>query len=346
MKILYGVQGTGNGHTTRARIMAKHFNRLGVDVDYFFSGRESSKYFDMDVFGNYTSAPGMTFSHQNGKVQIIETAKQLRLGRFIKDVKELDLSGYDLVLNDFEPISAWAAKRQNKKVVAISHQASFLSHSVPIEQANIFTRGLIRWFAPADIHLGVHWLPFSNSIIPPFIDSHELCNGSVIENKILVYLPFEQLDTVVDYLQQFPQIEFYCYHPDAEVNSAQNVHLRKPCRDGFLTDLMMCQGVVANAGFELSSEALRYGKKILVKPLQGQFEQASNALTLNKMGMGQSMEYLNVDAMSDWLDDVAKPAMQFPSDPTPLIEWLLAPAGTMEQMTKRLWQGINLPQIT
>lgn len=36
MKILYGVQGTGNGHTTRARVMANCFRDMGVSVDYFF----------------------------------------------------------------------------------------------------------------------------------------------------------------------------------------------------------------------------------------------------------------------------------------------------------------------
>jgi UDP:flavonoid glycosyltransferase YjiC (YdhE family) len=34
MKILYGVQGTGNGHITRARIMAKAFADAGVQVDW------------------------------------------------------------------------------------------------------------------------------------------------------------------------------------------------------------------------------------------------------------------------------------------------------------------------
>ncbi len=39
MKILYGIQGTGNGHITRARVMASCFKELGIDVDYVFSGR-------------------------------------------------------------------------------------------------------------------------------------------------------------------------------------------------------------------------------------------------------------------------------------------------------------------
>lgn len=45
MKILYGVQGTGNGHVTRPRIMAKAFADLGVEVDWVFSGRRREDFF-------------------------------------------------------------------------------------------------------------------------------------------------------------------------------------------------------------------------------------------------------------------------------------------------------------
>ena len=46
MKILYGIQGTGNGHVTRARVMANAFKQMGVEVDYVFSGRAQQNYFD------------------------------------------------------------------------------------------------------------------------------------------------------------------------------------------------------------------------------------------------------------------------------------------------------------
>lgn len=39
MKILYGVQGTGNGHIARARAMSKAFESHDVQVDFLFSGR-------------------------------------------------------------------------------------------------------------------------------------------------------------------------------------------------------------------------------------------------------------------------------------------------------------------
>jgi uncharacterized protein (TIGR00661 family) len=53
MRIFYGVQGTGNGHITRARVMAKELYAAGFDVTFQFTGRPSNKYFDMDVFNGY-----------------------------------------------------------------------------------------------------------------------------------------------------------------------------------------------------------------------------------------------------------------------------------------------------
>ena len=41
MKILYGVQGTGNGHITRGRAMQKALSDAGIEVDWVFSGRDS-----------------------------------------------------------------------------------------------------------------------------------------------------------------------------------------------------------------------------------------------------------------------------------------------------------------
>ncbi|WP_275451435.1 glycosyltransferase family protein, partial [Photobacterium sanctipauli] len=60
MKILYGVQGTGNGHISRAREMARALASQGAEVDYLFSGRPADQYFDMEGFGDYQTRRGLT----------------------------------------------------------------------------------------------------------------------------------------------------------------------------------------------------------------------------------------------------------------------------------------------
>lgn len=345
MKILYGVQGTGNGHITRARLLADHFARSGVEVDYFFSGRPADRYFDMDCFGYYRTREGLSFVTEQGRINVLKTAKELSPLRFVRDVKRLDVSHYDVVLNDFEPISAWAAKVQGVPVIAMSHQASFLHESVPVSGANYWHRQLIRSFAPADVYLGVHWQPFHSHVLPPFVSQTRVISASPsVANKILVYLPFEQLSSVVDYLNDFPDTEFYCYHPDAQNQSIKHVHLRSPSRQGFLNDLANSSGVVANAGFELSTEALHFGKKLLLKPLHGQFEQLSNILALEQLGLAQSMQYLNPNALDDWMRLVTNNSIEFAADPSPFIDWLVAGVwneGSIIKMHNLLWQQVS-----
>ena len=130
MKILYGVQGTGNGHIARARAMAHAFKLQNVDVDFLFSGREKSAYFSMEDFGDYQTRRRSHLLYRKGKVNHLKTAINTNPNQLWKEVSDVDLSSYDVVLNDFEPITAWAAKRQKVPTVGISHQNAF-RYSVP-----------------------------------------------------------------------------------------------------------------------------------------------------------------------------------------------------------------------
>ena len=152
MKILYGVQGTGNGHISRARLMAEAFSRRNdVEVDYLFSGRDADAYFDMDIFAHYQSKRGLSFVTESGAVHHFKTIKSAKLVEFMRDVRKLDLNSYDLVLNDFEPISAWAAKNQNIPSLSISHQAAFACTVQPRPKA-LSINGLLVTLRPPNMH--------------------------------------------------------------------------------------------------------------------------------------------------------------------------------------------------
>ena len=62
MKIFYGVQGTGNGHITRARIMAKELYADGHEIQFQFTGRAEDQYFDMKIFNDFQCREGLTFN--------------------------------------------------------------------------------------------------------------------------------------------------------------------------------------------------------------------------------------------------------------------------------------------
>ncbi|MGS0728574.1 MJ1255/VC2487 family glycosyltransferase, partial [Shewanella sp. 0m-11] len=262
MRILYGVQGTGNGHLSRARVMAKALQRQGVDVDFFFSGRSSEQFFDMQCFGEYQVQSGLTFATANGRVSVAKTAKQNAWFGFIKDIKNLDLSGYDLVLNDFEPVSAWAAKNQGIPSIGISHQAA-LNYPVPKVGDSWFNEVMLSYFAPVDIALGCHWHHFGFPILPPFVEVDKV--QKQLAHKILVYLPFESPNEIIKFLTPFSDYTFLVYHAStARHPLPEHIQWHGFDRAGFKAAMASCGGVIGNAGFELASEALTLGKKLLI----------------------------------------------------------------------------------
>lgn len=343
LNILYGVQGTGNGHTTRARVMAKAFQaRSDIKVDFLFSGRPKDKYFDMEVFGDFQTRKGLTFIHSDGAIDQLKTVLQAKPIQLLKDIRGLDLSGYDLVLNDFEPVTAWASRLQKVPSISISHQAAF-AHDVPKAGQSLTDRIIMNCFAPTQMSLGVHWYHFGHSILPPFIEDQisDVTSGS----HYLVYLPFESLSEIRTLLESLSEYNFLCFHPDVTQEQDEgHISWRKTSKAGFHKALHSCAGVIANGGFELSSECLQLGKKLLIKPLHGQFEQLSNAKTLDTLGLCQIMMSLDQEKLEQWLDSPPGEAIEFPSDPSALVDWLVKRNWhDTETVVKELWQQVRFP---
>lgn len=343
MKILYGVQGTGNGHISRARAMNKYLKKEGVKADFLFSGRERDRYFDMEEFRNWRCHKGLTFLHQAGKLRIIDTLKQASVRTLIKDIRTLELEHYDLVITDFEPITAWAAKLKNKPCIGIGHQYAF-EHAVPLSGDNVLTRALMKNFAPAKTSLGLHWHHFGQPILPPIAEVHRT-EDPTEKNKILVYLGFEEVDDVMAYLEEFGDYKFVYYGPFEKYERCDHIHLKPLSREGFKYDLATAEGVICNAGFELGSEAIQLGKKLLVKPLTGQLEQLSNAKALEELGLALSMKKLDAQITRTWLRDFKGKCIQYPNVAQAIAKWIAArgweQANGKRALIDSLWASVD-----
>lgn len=78
MRILYGVQGTGNGHLSRARVMAKALVEHNIQVDFLFPGRKPEDFFDMECFWGVSRTGGNDLCdplrasqyHANGEAEL------------------------------------------------------------------------------------------------------------------------------------------------------------------------------------------------------------------------------------------------------------------------------------
>ncbi|SDB29625.1 conserved hypothetical protein [Pseudidiomarina indica] len=341
MRILVGVQGTGNGHLSRCAALAEALAKQpDISVDYLVSGRTKEQFFDMDVFGQWQWRQGLTFAVERGKVQGFETLRRNDWQQFWQDVRKLDLSSYDLVVSDYEPITAWAGRFQRKRVIGLGRQYAFYqpTPSLPI---TAMQRQLIRWFAPADEVVGMHWFDDGSHLLPPII--HQRAVAETIEpDRYLVYLPFESLTEIHRLLLHFPQLRFDVYHPQAECQQIGHIRYSSPTRIGFAQSLASAVGVISNAGFETASEALALGKKLLVKPLAGQFEQLANARCLAHYGFAQQMDTLDAKTVSRWLAMASGVPQPWPDVATAVANWLKNGATMpVRQLSSQLWQRME-----
>jgi uncharacterized protein (TIGR00661 family) len=344
MKILYGVQGTGNGHISRARAMAPALAEHGLSVDYLFSGRPAERYFDMAPFGDYRLRQGLTFVVKNGRIDRINTIKKSGFGRFVQEVRNLDVSSYDLVLTDFEPVTAWAAKIAKKRCIGISRQYAFC-YDIPKVPSGI-GQLLFTWYAPAQIKLGCHWDSFGEPILPPIIETNPFPR-TIEHDLVLVYLPFENLTSLISVLNRLPATRFEVYHPDATEDShCGNVKIFKPARQTFQQSMARCSGVIGNAGFELASEAIHMGCPLLVKPLKGQVEQLSNVLNLKLLGLAESINDVDVDAVALWLGNKKPVQVLYPDVARELASWIAhespdQPTTSVHDLANRVWSQVS-----
>jgi uncharacterized protein (TIGR00661 family) len=313
------------------------------EIHVLFSGPKPSMQSEFKEFYTYQIFRGLTFCTHRGNLKYFKTAFKLNFFQFYRDIISFDEFGYDLVISDFEPISARIARRKSLPSIGLGHQYAFV-HKIPIGGGNPLARFVMNNFAPVDYPVGLHWHHFNQPILPPIVPNKIESKHEKIDNMILVYLPFEQLEEIIALLEPFRRYQFFVYHRLTKAEDRGNIHLRPYSRAGFLSDLSECNGVISNAGFELASEAMSLGKKILVKPLAGQMEQLSNALAIATLKLGMVMIRLNNARVAQFLDQPAVTPIKFPNVALMVADWIESGQWEdVEGLAKKAWQQTAVP---
>lgn len=300
-RILYGVQATGNGHISRSREIVKALKARGCDVTVVFSGRKREELWDVGDFEPFHVFRGLTFVVKQGIIRPMATALQLHIRELFRDIRSFDPRGYDLVVTDFEPVTARIARRNRIPSLGLGHQYA-VRYGLPGPRGGLLDRFIIRFFAPAPTEIGFHWDHFGHPILPPVMPPTLQPSNTVEDDKVLVYLPWEDSNSVHAFLSTAGSHRFVVYTKQEHGESTETLRYRSFSREGFLHDMDTSAGVICNAGFQLMSECIHMGKRLLVTPIQGQFEQESNAWLAGHLGLGTAMHGLKPDVLTRWLD--------------------------------------------
>ena len=149
---------------------------------------------------------------------------------------------------------------------------------------------------------------------------------------------FEALDDIIELVRPFTDYEFQIFAKVDKQTQLDHITVNPVSHQAFHQQLKNCAGVISNAGFELSSEALSYGKKLLIKPLSGQYEQLCNIIALKAIGRATSMDQLDQKILAEWLEQPAVEPIAYPEVAPPLADWILNPKRPdIRTLSKSIW---------
>ena len=187
MKILYAFQGTGNGHVARAQEIIPILKKY-ASVDTLISGHQSQLNTDFSIdFKHkgisllYNKTGGISYSKIFLKNNFLEAAKT---------IQQIKLNHYDLIINDYEPLTAWACKLRGLKMLELSHQAAMSFQETPKpESKDFFGELVLKHYAPSKNKIGFHFDHYHPQIKKPVIRQKIRQLNPTRNGFYIVYLP-------------------------------------------------------------------------------------------------------------------------------------------------------------
>jgi uncharacterized protein (TIGR00661 family) len=324
MKILYAIQGTGNGHVTRAMEVVPILQQKG-DVDVLISGTQSDLKLPFPVKYKFKGL-GFIFG-KGGGIDIWNTYLKMNSLRLLREIKSFQIEKYDLVISDFEPVSSWAAMLAKRPSVGLSNQVATLHPLAPKPRKTDFLgRMILEHYAPTTYNYGFHFKSLDKNIYTPIIRTQVREKKITDKGHYTVYLPSYNDERIIKHLKKFKHAEWQVFSKhNSKKYSYKNISLQPLNNRLFLESMASSSGVLCNAGFGTTSEALFMKKKLLVIPMKTQYEQQCNAVMLKSMGVAvmKKLKKKHEDKIKDWLDNGEVLKINYPDITEKIIDTII-----------------------
>ena len=324
MKILFGIQATGNGHLSRAK-----------DLYYLLKENPNVEQIDVLVSGNNSAIDvpfpikycfkGISFSYgKSGKVNVWKSFLKANILSVIKGVLQVPFRDYDIIISDYEPISVWGAKLRGIHTVGLGNIFSSTSKQFPKMAGARITKLFTRLFCPVDQKVAMHYQKFDDFIFTPIIRSEIRTAQVRNDNFTLVYLLSYSEDQLLEVFSQprFINDRFVIYTNTGHSLQHGNIEVKPLNTESFTKDICNCSGVITAGGFQTTAEALYLGKKLLCIPIKTQYEQQCNARVLQELGITVSKE-IDADIVSRWLTSGRAIQISFQDESKKMVETIL-----------------------
>ena len=313
-KILYGVCGIGNGHAQRQLPLIEYFSSkaqiviFAYDTSFdfyskYFEGKPEITVLNVAVPFYVGNKEGIDFE----ATEKLESNKKDYTSINEKAVTQAEeiIGLVDLVITDYEPISAQYAYKHKIPLITIDQQSKYLAGDFPTElggetYADEVAR-LKLFFPEATVRIACSFFNLEKKInsedviiVPPVLKESVLNMQHTLSSTttILVYLSSQRefpqsLEQISLICSLSPEVDFHIFAANLNEEPAyQNVTFYKHGDSKFYDVLKKCSGIVSTAGHTLLSEAMYLGIPVYAIPLPV-YEQQMNAeiIDRNKFGI-------------------------------------------------------------
>ncbi|NCO64517.1 MAG: glycosyl transferase [Flavobacteriales bacterium] len=325
MKILYAIQGTGNGHLSRARDIIPILQKKNIELDILVSGTQA----DINIPYPITyQLKGLSFIFgKKGGVDFWKTYLKAKTLRLHKEITNLPVENYDLIINDFEPVSAWACKLKQKPCISLSHQSAILTPNAPKpKKKDPLGRLILKKYAPTTKQYGFHFKEYQDNIFTPVIRQDIRSAQCETGEHYTVYLPSYDDKKVINILSKAENVTWQVFSKYCkEAYSIKNITVQPITNEVFVKSMATSIGILCGAGFETPAEALFLRKKLMVIPMKGQYEQQCNAAALRDMGVPviKTLKEKHVKTIQKWIESDTIVEVDYPDNTEKIIDQLL-----------------------
>lgn len=308
-KLFYSMAGEGRGHAARARTLAE---QLCDDHELWLFAPDDAYDFLARSYGperlpsavRLVRIPGLRFHYTQGKLDLLKSIRRGlayawgELPPLVQAFRQrLRDERPDLVITDFEPALARAARAEALPYISFNHQHVLLAYdlrSLPSAlQWHAWSMSwAVRWYAP-----GPSMTIATSFYSPPLKRGWEHVRqvGPILRREILAARPVRG-DSLLSYLRaNTPPVVLDMFASQPIPVKVYGLGERPPLGSvtfcpiddhQFVSDLAGCRAVVAAAGNQLLGESLYLGKPVLAIPEERHHEQQINAHFIRTLGVG------------------------------------------------------------
>jgi uncharacterized protein (TIGR00661 family) len=328
MKFLFMVQGEGRGHMTQAIAFSKMLERQGHELAGVILGKSKRRaipdFFsrELAVPIHLVESPNFACDKNEKKILLGKTiwknlAKAATFWRSLKEINQIVKNeNPDIILNFYDLLGGIynGIFRPQAEYWVIGHQ--YLIYHPNFKFAP--SKGLNKFFfkfntqitalgASKKLALSFYELKSTDKItvVPPLLREEVKELTPTSDDFFLTYMVNSGYgDEVLSFAKANPHLNIRAYWDKKDASETEypltNLSFHRVHDQNFLRDMAACKGLVSTAGFESICEAMYLGKPVMVIPVQGQYEQACNALDVVYSGAGiasENFDFAKLDSL-------------------------------------------------